>query len=167
MKNNDENFHEEALDHLDVLKKFRVVMRAAQRHSAWIDKQCGVNGAQLWVMQELSETPNMRVGEIANRLAIHQTTTSNLIEILNKRGYIVKSLDPDDKRATRLSLSEAGMALLERAPKPARGLLPQAVRQLDASQLSQLDAGLQALLNRMDAIDDGYALEPLPFNMAE
>lgn len=166
MKNNTENYSEKMPSHLDVLQKFRVIMRTAQRHSAWIGKQCGVNGAQLWVMQELYETPGIRIGEIANRLAIHQTTASNLLDVLNKRGYIIKSQDPDDKRATRLALSDAGMTLLERAPKPARGLLQQALLQLNPSQLLQLDAGMGALLDNINTIDDGYALELLPFNVA-
>ena len=29
---------------LDVLKKLRIVFRAAQRHSLWIEKQCGSLG---------------------------------------------------------------------------------------------------------------------------
>lgn len=165
MKDNVDNLPPKTQDHLAILKKFRIVMRSAQRHSAWIDKQCGVNGAQLWIMEELRETPGLRVGEIAHRLAIHQTTTSNLIDGLKKRGYLSKSPDPDDKRAARLALSAAGMALLEQAPKPARGLLPQALLQLDPGQLALLDAGLQGLLDSIDAVDEAYALEPLPFNM--
>ena len=47
------------------LQNMRVVMRAAQRHSAQIEKQCGVSGAQLWVMQELLERPGLRMGELA------------------------------------------------------------------------------------------------------
>jgi DNA-binding MarR family transcriptional regulator len=151
--------------HLDALKKLRIVIRAAQRHSAWIEKQCGVSGAQLWIMQELREAPGLRVGEIADKLAIHQTTASNLLRPLEKRGYIVKARDPDDQRAVKLALSESGTALLARAPKPARGLLPEALRQLDAQHLTQLGAGLQTLLDSIGVVDEGHGLEPLPFNM--
>lgn len=35
------------LTHLDTLKKLRIVIRAAQRHSTSIEKQCGVSDAQL------------------------------------------------------------------------------------------------------------------------
>jgi DNA-binding MarR family transcriptional regulator len=68
--------------YLATLKKLRVVIRSAQRHSAWIEKQCGVSGAQLWIMQELLESPGLRIGEIAHRLAVHQTTVSNLVDDL-------------------------------------------------------------------------------------
>jgi DNA-binding MarR family transcriptional regulator len=152
-------------DRLAVLRKLRIVIRAAQRHSVWIEKQCGLSGAQLWIMQELFEAPGLRVGEIADRLAIHQTTTSNLLRPLEKQGYIVKARDPEDKRAVKLVLSEQGLALLARAPKPARGLLPEALRQSDPGLVARLDEGLEGLLGSMGVVDEAYGLEPLPFNM--
>jgi DNA-binding MarR family transcriptional regulator len=153
------------LAHLDTLKKFRIVIRAAQRHSAWVEKQCGVSGAQLWVMQELHEHPGLRVGEIANRLAIHQTTASNLLDTLERRGYIVKTRDRDDQRVVKLALSESGAELLLCAPAPARGLLPEALRKLDASSIMKLNEGLQALLDSIDGEDAGHGLQPLPFTL--
>lgn len=156
---------EAALPHLDTLKKLRIVIRAAQRHSAWIEKQCGVAGAQLWLMQELEDMPGQRVGEIANRMAIHQTTVSNLLDALEKRGLVVKTRDPQDQRAVRLALSDDGRKLLDEAPKPARGLLPEALRQMKPEQLALLDQGLQELLNSIGLLDDGYGLQPMPFTM--
>jgi DNA-binding MarR family transcriptional regulator len=151
--------------HLEALKKLRIVIRAAQRHSAWIEKQCGVSGAQLWIVQELHESPGLRVGEIASKLAIHQTTASNLLRPLEKQGYVVKARDPSDQRAVKLALSEKGAELLVRAPKPARGLLPESLLGMSEERLAQLDLGLQGLLGSIGAIDEGHGLEPLPFTM--
>jgi DNA-binding MarR family transcriptional regulator len=150
---------------LDVLKKLRIVFRAAQRHSLWIEKQCGVSGAQLWMMQELLDQPGMRVGELASKLAIHQTTASNLIDALRKRGYIVKERDEADQRVVNLKLSEEGRKVLSEAPNPARGLLQEAILHLDEETLSQLDAGLQGMLSSIDKLDEGYGMLPLPFMM--
>jgi DNA-binding MarR family transcriptional regulator len=153
------------MSHMDALKKLRIVIRAAQRHSNWIEKQCGVGGAQLWVMQELSEKPGLRVGELAQKLAIHQTTTSNLVEALVKKTYVVKTRDQQDQRVVTLMLSKQGKALLEGAPKPARGLLPEALGKLDENGLLELNKGLQALIDVIDLVDETYGLQPLPFTM--
>lgn len=151
--------------HMEALKMLRIVIRAAQRHSAWIEKQCGISGAQLWVLQELHETPGLRVGELAERLAIHQTTTSNLLDALVRKGYVAKERDSTDQRVVRLALSVQGSEILERAPKPARGLLPEALRKLDEKGLSDLNNGLRALLDVIDQTDENYGLQPLPFTM--
>lgn len=150
---------------LAVLQKLRIVIRAAQQHSAWIEKQCGVSGAQLWIMQELHEHGGMRVGALARALAIHQTTTSNLLDTLVKRALVRKDADPDDRRAVVVSLTAAGAALLATAPRPARGLLPTALSQMDAAGLGLLDDGLQALLDRIGELDEEFGMLPLPFTM--
>ncbi len=157
---------EQPIDYrLDVLKKLRIVFRAAQRHSLWIEKQCGVNGAQLWMMQELHDQPGMRVGELASKLAIHQTTASNLIDALRKRGYIIKERDAADQRVVNLKLSEGGRQVLQDAPTPARGLLQEAILHLNDETLAQLDAGLQGMLSSIDKLDEGFGMLPLPFMM--
>jgi DNA-binding MarR family transcriptional regulator len=153
------------MTHMDALKKLRIVIRAAQRHSAWIEKQCGVSGAQLWILQELHESPGMRVGELADKLAIHQTTTSNLLDTLVKKGYVAKARDPDDQRVVKLHLSEEGMILLQRAPTPARGLLPEALRKMDEQGLQDLNNGLGSLLQMIDMVDEAFGLQPMPFTM--
>ena len=151
--------------HVDALKKLRIVVRSAQRHSAWIEKQCGVGGAQLWVLQELHDSPGLRVGEVAERLAIHQTTASNLLDALVKSGYVIKTRDAEDQRVVKLVLSGSGEELLQRAPKPARGLLPEALRKLDQDRLMELNKGLQALLDVIGLDDETYGLQPFPFTM--
>lgn len=156
---------EDGMTDVEALKKLRIVIRAAQRHSAWIEKQCGVSGAQLWVMQELLETPELRVGEIAERLSIHQTTASNLVDALVKKGLVVKQRDTVDQRVVKLILSETGSILIERAPSPARGLLPEALRKLDQTALLDLNNGLRALLDVIDLVDEANGLQPLPFTM--
>ncbi|TFW07393.1 MarR family transcriptional regulator [Oxalobacteraceae bacterium OM1] len=159
------NSSNDDVPHLDTLKKLRIVIRAAQRHSAWVEKQCGVSGAQLWILQELDEEPGLRVGQIANRLAVHQTTVSNLLDALEKRGLIVKARDPGDQRAVRISLSPTGSELLDKAPRPARGLLPESLRQLQPEQLAVLNQGLQYMLESIGTLDEAYGLQPLPFMM--
>ncbi|HTD03815.1 MarR family winged helix-turn-helix transcriptional regulator [Undibacterium sp.] len=150
---------------LEILKKLRVVIRAAQRHSLWIEKQCGVSGAQLWIMQELHENSGLRVGELARKLAIHQTTTSNLLDALEKRGYVVKARDAQDQRVVKVKLTKEGTQTLLSAPTPARGLLPEALMQMDEASLARLDQGLQGLLDSIDVLDEGFGMLPLPFTM--
>ena len=156
---------EVTLTSLEILKQLRVVIRAAQQHSLWIEKQCGVNGAQLWLLQELYEENDLRVGELAHRLAVHQTTTSNLIDALDKRSLVKKTRDPNDQRAVRVSLTDDGVALLLKAPKPARGLLPEALRSLDETSLSHLHFGLKGLIQSIEVVDEGFENLPLPFTM--
>jgi len=150
---------------LKILKKLRIIIRTAAQHSSWIDKQCGVNGAQLWVMQELQDAGELRVGELTAKLAVHQTTMSNLVDDLEKRGYVSKARSASDQRVVTVMLTKLGSATLLKAPKPARGLLPEALLQLDRQRLDELDSGLQGLLESIETLDEEFAMLPLPFTL--
>ncbi len=148
---------------LSVLQRFRVLIRTAQRHSQWIERQSGVTGAQLWALQELNEAPGLRVGELANRMALHQSTASNMIDRLETGGLIRKERTSADQRVVRLYLTAEGSALLGRAPSPARGVLPEALRLLDDEALARLQRELDVLLRQIKDLDEGFGMQPLPF----
>ncbi|QDF96641.1 MarR family transcriptional regulator [Azoarcus sp. DD4] len=148
---------------LSVLQRFRVLIRTAQRHSQWIERQSGVTGAQLWALQELSEAPGLRVGELANRMALHQSTASNMVDRLETGKLLRKERTSADQRVVRLYLTEEGEALLRRAPSPARGVLPEALRLLDEEALSRLQGELDVLLRQIKDLDEGFGMQPLPF----
>jgi DNA-binding MarR family transcriptional regulator len=150
-------------DALAVLQKFRYVIRAAQRHSQWIEGQTGLPGAQLWLLAEVNAEPGVRAGELARKMALHQSTASNLIERLVARGLVERLREPSDARIVRLGLTAAGERLLARAPEPARGLLPQVLQDLDAAALQRLAAGLDEVIVRVRALDERFEGLPLPF----
>ena len=152
-------------DPLVILGKLRILVRAAQRHSAAVQKQCGVSGAQLWILQELRDAPGLRVGELAARMAIHQTTASNLLDALEKSGYVIKSRDESDQRVVNLWLAPKGAKVLRKAPQPARGLLPEALAKVSAADRAKLNAGLQALLDVVGDADKDAGGKPLPFTL--
>lgn len=149
---------------LSVLQRFRVLIRTAQRHSQWIERQSGVTGAQLWALQELAEEPGLRVGELAKRMALHQSTASNMIDKLESGGLVSKERTSADQRVVRLALTSTGRELLSRAPSPARGILPEALRLLDEDGLLRLQGELDGLLEQIKDLDEGFGMQPLPFS---
>jgi len=148
---------------LSVLQRFRVLIRTAQRHSQWVERQSGVTGAQLWALQELAEVPGLKVGELARCMALHQSTASNMVDKLETSGLIRRERGSADQRVVRLYPTAEGLALLERAPSPARGVLPEALRRLDKDALEQLQANLELVITQIQHLDEGFGMQPLPF----
>jgi len=146
----------------EALKRFRLVFKAVQQHSQWVETQCGVSSAQLWALWQLSETPGLRVSDLAKAMSIHQSTASNLLDKLEKSGLIRRDRSGPDQRVVQLHLTEQGKALLERAPKPARGILQNALFNLPAEELRSLNHNLETLLACMKIVDEQAAMEPLP-----
>ncbi|WP_187359975.1 MarR family winged helix-turn-helix transcriptional regulator [Chitinolyticbacter meiyuanensis] len=134
---------------LAVLQQFRLVVSAMQGQYQRMHRQTGLSGAQLWFLQEIASEPGLTLGQVAQRLAIHQSTASNQLEKLVRRGLVLRNKQAVDRRVTRLQLTEAGHAALAASSGPARGLLQQTLLTMPEPELQMLHAALSALGQRL------------------
>lgn len=138
-----------------VLRQFRVLFNAVRGHFRDVERAAGIGGAQLWALSEIANAPGLGLGELAAALDVHQSTASNLVRALVERQLVTQTRRQDDRRAVALTLSNAGMGLLEKAPAPFRGVLPTALGQLDPAVLSRLEGDLGSLIGILQAGDRG------------
>lgn len=146
---------------IEVLKKFRLIYGSVRAQFRDIEQSCGVSGSQLWILQEVGRTPRIGVSDLAACLHIHQSTCSQLVEKLVHRGLLQKERSQADQRRVGLTLSAEAAAVLARAPGPAEGLLPEALRALPDGVLHDLDAALKEVIGQLRTRDDRYADKPL------
>ncbi|MDD5058835.1 MAG: MarR family winged helix-turn-helix transcriptional regulator [Sideroxydans sp.] len=144
-----------------VLKKFRVIYGSVRQHFREVEKTCGVSGSQLWVMQEAANTPGIGVSELAERLSIHQSTCSQLVEKLVERKLIIKERSKEDQRRVGLRLTEKAAQLIAKAPGPAEGVLPEALASLSAHAIEALNLSLESVIEELKIRDDKMADKPL------
>jgi DNA-binding MarR family transcriptional regulator len=133
----------------EVLGRFREVFRAAKLHFAAVQKIAGVSGAQLWALSEINAQPGLRVSDLTQKMSLHQSTVSNLVEKLDSVGLLRRVREDGDNRVVRLQLTSAGKKVVARAPEPARGVLPDALEQLDERSLKKLSSSLESLVKQM------------------
>lgn len=146
---------------LQVLKKFRIIYGSVRQHFREIEQTCGVTGSQLWILQEVSNIPGIGISELADRLSIHQSTASQLVEKLVARDLINKERSKEDQRRVGLRLTEEASRLLKNAPGPAEGILPEALQALPESALLALDNSLISVIGQLRIRDDKLADRPL------
>ena len=141
--------------------KFRLIVNSAKRHFKWVETQCGINGAQLWALWEINRAPGLRVTELAAAMAMHQSTVSNLIDKLARATLVKRQRVGNDRRVVTLFLTEPGKKLLKRAPRPARGKLPEALFGLPKNSLSLLNELLERVLQEMGPTEQESMKQPL------
>ena len=67
--------------------------------------------AQARLLSLLTEYENgIRQKVLADEMRINPSSTSELISKLESEGYVARTVDPDDKRATLIALTEVGRA---------------------------------------------------------
>lgn len=146
---------------LEVLKKFRVIYGSVRQHFREIEQACGVSGSQLWILKEIGDTPEIGVSELANRLSIHQSTCSQLVEKLVGAQLVIKQRSTVDQRRVGLRLTPAAVKLLRKAPAPTEGVLPEAIASLSMDSVRSLDASLEKLILKLQESDANLGEEPL------
>ena len=146
---------------LQVLKKFRIIYGSVRQQFREIEQTCGVTGSQLWILQEVAKTPDIGVSELADRLSIHQSTGSQLVEKLVGRNLIIKERSKEDQRRVGLRVTEEASRLLTNAPGPAEGILPEALQALPESALVALNNSLVEVIGQLRIHDDKLADRPL------
>lgn len=146
---------------LQVLKRFRVIYGSIRQHFREVEQTCGVTGSQLWILLEVAKIPEIGVSELADRLSIHQSTCSQLVEKLVARDLIDKVRSKEDQRRVGLRLKGEALKILKNAPGPSEGILPEALNALPESALLTLDKSLIELIDQLRIRNDKYADKPL------
>lgn len=143
------------------VQSFRIVVRAMQAHAQGVIRASGLSHAQLWLLWEVFGLPGMSVSELSVRLSIKPATASNLLDKVEAKGLIRRERAGPDQRVVRLYVTPAGAELLSTAPRPAQGALLAALSRLDDNKLSQLNAGLEALMGLLPGSVEADAHMPL------
>lgn len=143
-----------------VLRQFRIVFSSVKKHFLDIEAKCGVSGAQLWAISEISDSPGLKVTELARAMSVHQSTASNLVGELEKNGFVRKERGTD-QRVVRLRLTEKGHEVVKNAPKPMIGVLPDALQNLPENVLSSLSGNMDVLIARIHIKDVAASTRPL------
>ena len=146
---------------LEVLGQFRVIYGAVKGQHRNVEQSCGISGAQLWILREVHAHPDIGVSDVAQRLSIHQSTCSLLVEKLASKGYIARVRSPEDNRRVGLTLTKRGMICLGKAPGPAEGLLPKALTELSPASLRALRSDLRKVIGKLAERDSRYSKQPL------
>lgn len=146
---------------LQVLKKFRIIYGSVRQHFREVEQSCGVTGSQLWILQEVCKTPGIGISALAERLSIHQSTCSQLVEKLVTRNFIIKERSKADQRRVGLHSTKEAAALVKSAPGPAEGVLPDALRELTPEAIRALDVSLEKVISQLRVRDDRLAEKPL------
>ena len=83
-------------------------------------------------------------GEIGQRMVTRDPDITRLLDRLEKRGFITRARQTDDRRVVKVQITDAGMELLSKLDEPLVQLHRQQLAHLGADQLSALNDLLEA-----------------------
>ena len=115
--------------------EFRTLLRRFLRRSEEVSRRHGLTPRQylLLLMIKASEetTEPATISRLVDRLALTQSTVTELVQRAEEAGLVARRASPDDGRVAHLSLTPVGTKRLEGAFRelgPERARLTQAIR---------------------------------------
>jgi len=147
-----------------IIKQLRILFRAVQAHSRSVETACGLSSAQLWMLHEVSSSHGIKVSELASILSIHRSTSSNMLDKLEKKNLIYRDRSKLDQRSVHIYITDQGKELLSQAPSPPQGQLSNTLSKLTSEQLTNLETSLQVFIDALNFEDVKASGTPIPEN---
>ena len=105
----------------------------------------GLTPTQLAALSTIDKTGPMRLGDLAAAEGIAPSTLTRLVTALEDSGYVQRTADPSDARASTLAITAHGQEALERIRTETTLMLTASLELLTAEQRSALAAALPVL----------------------
>lgn len=136
-----------------VLVSLRQIIRAIDLHSKKLERESGLTGPQLLVMQHIGIHGEMTSGVIAREVSLSQATVTSILDRLERKELLKRERSHNDKRKVIISLTEKGIRALEDAPALMQESFINAFSQLEDWEQSLMLSSLQRLSDMMNATD--------------
>lgn len=141
---------EQRLAWLDTVRVFTMLPTALD---AQLERDVGLDFFEYHVLSMLSELPGraLRMSRLAQLTSSSLSRLSNVVKRLEVGGLLRREPDPDDGRATRAVLTDAGMTAVERASAGHVALVRELIVDvLDPVLLDQMHAAHEQILKHLD-----------------
>lgn len=76
-----------------------------------------ISTTQCYALEALDNDRAVTLNDLASHLYLDKSTTSRVVDALERKGYVLRSEHPQDARALRLKITSAGRALHRRILK--------------------------------------------------
>lgn len=140
-------------DHDQVLISLRKIIRAIDLHSKHIERESGLTGPQLLVMQLVATYGEVTAGVIARDISLSQATVTSIIDRLERKQLLRRERNKDDKRKVMVTLTDAGSIALAQAPTLLQESFIKAFSQLETWEQTLMISSLQRVAAMMNATD--------------
>ncbi|MBC6461164.1 MarR family winged helix-turn-helix transcriptional regulator [Actinomadura sp. HBU206391] len=129
----------------EIAGRLRLVLADLNRRLRAQDRPTDLTPSRLSALAIIVANGPMKIGELAAQMTVSAPTVSQLIDVLQDQGLIIRDQDARDRRVSRVRASPTGLAVLEDLRKRATGLLAERIGRLPADQRTALADALPAL----------------------
>jgi DNA-binding MarR family transcriptional regulator len=133
----------------EIVNSIRLLQGVSRRQSGEFVRKYRITGQQLGALRIVALSPGISLRQLSERLYLHISTVSGIVDRLEKKEYAVRERSLEDRRVVHLKVTAAGRRVIRRTPLAGMGFLIHTIDQLPDGQLRDILKGLRPLLDMM------------------
>ena len=133
------------VDAVDLADAFFAVSHALKRNINARVQPTGLSLARLQVLFQLVDGQAIRIGELSSCIGVAARTMTSTIEAMERDGLVTRRSDPQDGRATIITITDAGRRIYEEGRRVQASVVADLFETLDPAQRAALGEVLQQL----------------------
>ncbi len=133
----------------DIEKTMRYISAIIKQKGREILSGYSITPPQFVALQWLFESGDMTIGELSNNMYLACSTTTDLIDRMEKNNLVMRVRDPKDRRVVRIHLLEEGARIIEEVIQKRQEYLASVTGDFTSGELSDLDYMLRKLYDEM------------------
>ncbi len=132
-----------------IVNSIRIIRNSIERYSKELYRNFEITGPQLGTLRLISLNPNMTLGELSDKIYLHISTVSGIVDRLESQKYLTRLRGSDDRRVVYLNLTDKGREIIQRAPASSFGSMVQSLEKMPLGELRRLCDAMEKLLKMM------------------
>lgn len=145
---------------LDAIRRLVRLLRLSDRAA---QHGLGLSSAQLFVLNEVAQTPEISLKELAERTRTDQSSVSVVVARLCDAGLLARERAEEDARRLVITPTRAGRAVIRKAPRVAQQELIEILERIPAAERKRFADTFVAIVEQLD----GGGAEPAPMLFEE
>lgn len=130
----------------EIEEELRYISRIIRQKGREILVHFHITPPQFEALFLLREHGNLTIGELSNKMFLAYSTTTDLVDRMERNGLVERIRDTVDRRVVRLRIRERGVQMIEEVLKARRAYLRQVLERMDPSRIPALAEVLRELV---------------------
>ncbi|WP_409251558.1 MarR family winged helix-turn-helix transcriptional regulator [Bacillus sp. SCS-153A] len=133
----------------DIEKDLRYISSIIKQKGREILNQYTITPPQFVALQWLFEGGDMTIGELSNKMYLACSTTTDLVDRMEKTELVERVKDNKDRRVVRIHLLQEGERIIEEVIEKRQQYLQEILKNFSGEEIKMLNANLSKLHQEM------------------
>lgn len=131
------------------LRKLSVQLRLYGRE---ILKEYKLSKIQFIALQWVNDSSGITIGQVAKNLDLAYSTTTDIIDRLEKKGFVRRERSETDKRLVQVNIEPTGLELIERVIEKRIEFIEEITQDLDLNEKELLTKLLEKMMDKSESV---------------